>query len=104
MQLTDQNFKKEVEEAKELVLVDFFATWCGPCKLLAPIIEELIEDYKDKKVKIGKLNVDENKQTAEKYNVMGIPTLIFFKEGKIITQITGLQTKEALKQLIDKYL
>ena len=104
MQLIDQNFKKEVEEAKELVLVDFFATWCGPCKLLAPIIEELIEDYKDKKVKIGKLNVDENKQTAEKYNVMGIPTLIFFKEGKIITQITGLQTKEALKQLIDKYL
>jgi len=103
MQLTDQNFKKEVEEAKGLVLVDFFASWCGPCKLLTPVIEELIEDYKDnKEVKIRKLNVDENKEISEKYNVMGIPTLILFKEGKVIEQTSGLQTKEALKQLIDK--
>ncbi len=102
MQLTDQNFKKEVEEANKLVLVDFFATWCGPCKLLVPIIEELIEEYKDKEIKIGKLDIDDNKEMAEKYNIMGIPTLILFKQGKIIEQVSGFQTKEDLKQLIDK--
>lgn len=102
MIFTDQNFKQEVEENKGLTLVDFFAEWCGPCKLLAPVINELIEEYKGKSVKIGKLNVDENKETANKYNIMGIPAIIIFKEGKIIKQLTGYQPKEALKELIDK--
>ena len=105
MQFTDQNFKNEVEEEKKgLILVDFFAPWCSPCVLMAPIIEELTEDYKEKSVKIGKLNVEENKQTAEKYNIMGIPTIILFKDGKIIEQITGYQGKDVLQQLIDKNL
>ena len=103
MQFTDQNFKQEVEESKDLVLVDFFADWCGPCKILKPILEELIKDYEGKKgVKIGKLNVDESKETAEKYNVMGIPTIILFRDGKIIEQVTGVQSKESLQEMIEK--
>jgi len=102
MTFTDQNFKTEVEAQKGLILVDFFAPWCNPCKLMAPIIEDLIKEYEDKPVKIGKLNVDENKKTAEKYNIMGIPAIILFKDGKIIEQITGYQDKEMLEQLIDK--
>jgi len=105
MQFTDQNFKQQVEEEKGLILVDFFAPWCGPCKLMTPIIEELIEEYKDKTdVKIGKLNIDENKEIAEKYDIMGIPTLILFKDGRVIEKITGYQSKEVLQQIIDKNL
>jgi thioredoxin 1 len=102
MIFTDQNFNQEVENYNGLALVDFFAEWCGPCKLLAPVIDELIEEYKGKSVKIGKLNVDENKEIAEKYNIMGIPAIIIFKEGKIVVQLTGYQPKEAMKELIDK--
>lgn len=102
MIFTNQNFKQEVEENKGLTLVDFFAEWCGPCKLMAPVIDELIEEYKGKSVKIGKLNVDENKEIAEKYNIMGIPAIIIFKKGKVIEQLTGYQPKEMLKGLIDK--
>lgn len=105
MQFTDQNFQKEVEEAKGLVLVDFFAEWCGPCKLMGPVIEELIEEYKNKEgVKIGKLNVDENRSMAEKYNIMGIPTLIIFKNGKIVAQEVGYHIKDKIQELINKNL
>lgn len=104
MIFTDQNFKQQAEEQRGLILVDFFAPWCGPCKLMAPIIDELIEEYQGKDITIGKLNVDENKKTAEKYNVMGIPTLILFKNGKTIEQVTGFQDKESLKTMIDKNL
>ncbi|PIR13850.1 thioredoxin [Candidatus Falkowbacteria bacterium CG11_big_fil_rev_8_21_14_0_20_39_10] len=102
MELNDQNFKQEAEEGKGLVLVDFFAPWCGPCKLMGPIIEELAKDYKDKGIKIAKLNVDESKKTAEKYEVLGIPTIILFKDGKILEQMTGYQSKEALEEMINK--
>lgn len=102
MQITDQNFKNEVEESKGIVLVDFFAEWCGPCKAMAPIIEELAEEYKGKEgVKIGKLNIDENEETAQKFNVMSIPTLILFKGGKAIKTLIGLQDKDTLKSLIE---
>ncbi len=104
MVFTDQNFKQEVEDGNELVLVEFYAPWCGPCKMMAPIIEELIEDYKEKDVKIGKLNVDENQTSAEKYNVMGIPTIALFKGGKVIEQVTGFRAKEDLKEMIDKHI
>lgn len=102
MELNDQNFKQEVEENKGLVLVDFFAPWCGPCKLMGPIIDELAKDYKDKEIKIVKLNVDESKKTAEKYDVLGIPTIILFKDGKIAEQMTGYQSKETLEEVINK--
>lgn len=105
MQFTDQNFQQEVEQNKGLVLVDFFADWCGPCKVMGPIIEELAGEYKDNGgVKIGKLNIDESMETAEKFNVMSIPTLIFFKDGKPAETLVGLQDKGSLKELIDKNL
>lgn len=105
MQFTDKNFKEEVEESKDLILVDFFADWCGPCKLMGPVIEELAEEYKEKAgVKIGKLNVDEDRAIAGKYNIMGIPTLLLFKSGKAIDRLVGYNTKDILKGLIDKNL
>ncbi len=104
MELNDQKFKEEIENAKGLALVDFFAPWCGPCKLLGPIIEELAEEYKDKAIKIVNINIDENKETAEKYNVMSIPTLILFKDGEIKEQVMGLQPKELIIEMIDKNL
>ncbi|MEA3463856.1 MAG: thioredoxin [Patescibacteria group bacterium] len=102
MQFTDQNFKQEVKENEKLVLVDFFAPWCAPCKLMAPVIEELIKDYEGKNVKIGSLDIEENRQIAEQYNIMSIPTTILFKHGKIIEQVVGYQNKESLQQIINR--
>ena len=104
MQFTNQNFKQEVEDVKELVVVDFFASWCGPCKLMAPIIDELEEEYREKGVKIGKIDIDENQEIAGKYEVSSIPTVALFKDGKIIDQATGLQSKEVLTEMINKNL
>ncbi len=98
--ITDQNFKEEVLKSKLPVLVDFWAPWCGPCKIIAPIIEELSKEYAGK-VKIGELNVDENTQTSGQYNVMSIPTLMFFKEGKPVNSIIGAQPREVIKQALD---
>lgn len=98
--LTDQNFEEEVIKSNSLpVLVDFWAPWCGPCKMLGPIIEELAKDFKGK-IKIGKLNVDENLETAGKYEVLGIPSLKFFKNGEIVDEMMGVQPKEILVEKI----
>ena len=97
VQLTDQNFDQEVLKSDKPVLVDFWAAWCGPCQMMGPIIDELAEEMKDK-VKIGKLNVDENRETATNYSVMSIPTLIIFKDGKVVKQLVGVQAKENLKE------
>ncbi len=105
MKLTNENFKEEVEDFKGVVLIDFWADWCMPCRMLTPVIEELEEDYKDnKKVKIAKLNVDENRETASKFNVMSIPTLIVFKDGNATGQIVGVQPKERIAEEIEKAL
>ena len=98
---TDSNFKKEVLESKVPVVVDFWANWCGPCKMIGPIIEELAKEY-DGKVKIGKLDVDTNPQSASRYGIMSIPSLIFFKNGKVMDQVTGALNKTSLKQKIDE--
>jgi len=103
LHLTDNNFKKEVLESYSPVLVDFWATWCGPCKMIAPIIEELAREYQGK-IKIGKVNVDENPKTATSYGIMSIPTLIFFKNGKVITQVAGALNKIELKRKIEENL
>jgi len=98
--LTDQNFEEEVIKSNSLpVLVDFWASWCGPCRMLGPIIEELAKDFEGK-IKIGKLNVDENSEIAGKYEILGIPSLKIFKDGKIVDEITGVQPKEILVEKI----
>ena len=103
MEFTNLNFKQEVEESSGIVLVDFFAPWCGPCKMMGPIIEELISVNKDKNnIKIGKVNVDENQEVAEKYGIMSIPSLILFKNGVKINEMSGLQSKSVLQELLDK--
>ncbi|HVZ58315.1 MAG TPA: thioredoxin [Patescibacteria group bacterium] len=101
--ITDQNFQKEVTESQLPVLVDFWAPWCGPCKIISPIIEELATEFAGK-IKVGKLNVDENPETAGKFGVMSIPTLLFFKSGQPVDSIVGAQSKDAIKQKMAKLL
>ncbi|MFD2618092.1 thioredoxin [Terrilactibacillus laevilacticus] len=98
--VTDANFADET--SKGLVLADFWATWCGPCKMIAPVLEEVDSELADK-VKIVKLDVDQNQATASKYGVMSIPTLILFKDGEIADKIIGFQPKEALVERINQY-
>ena len=100
---TDGNFKQEVLESKVPVMVDFWANWCGPCKMIGPIVEELAKEYAGK-MKIGKVDVDSNSALASKYGVMSIPTLIFFKGGKIMDQVSGALNKSTLKQKIEENL
>lgn len=100
LHFTDENFQREVLESDIPVLVDFYADWCGPCKMIAPIIEELAKEY-DGKVKIGKLNVDEDLKTSEKYRVMSIPTLIFFKNGVPVDTVIGAVPKKVLQEKLD---
>ena len=102
VELTDNNFETEVLQSRIPVLVDFWAPWCGPCQMVGPVIEELATEYQDK-IKVGKLNVDENPQTAVKYGVMGIPTVILFKEGKEVARKIGLEGKEEYVKLISNF-
>ncbi|MDP8210766.1 MAG: thioredoxin [Candidatus Stygibacter australis] len=95
IELTGDNFQKEVLESTKPVLVDFWAPWCGPCRALAPTLEELAEKHSDK-VTVGKLNVDENPELATKYHVMSIPTLLLFKDGQIDKQHIGLISTDKL--------
>ena len=103
LNITDKNFKEEVLNSPLPVLVDFWAAWCGPCKILAPIIEELVKEYMGK-IKIGKLNVDENQTIPTRYGIMSIPTIIFFKDGKILNQSAGVLTRQQLKQKIEEII
>ncbi len=97
---TDGNFKTEVLGAKEPVLVDFWAEWCGPCRMVGPIVEKLAQDYSGR-LKVGKINVDENSETPAQYGVQGIPTIIFFKGGEEKKRIVGYQPEEKLKTAVD---
>lgn len=101
--LTDANFDEEVMKSSTPVLVDFWAVWCGPCRMQDPILEEVAKELEGK-VKIGKLNVDENPNTAAQYGVMSIPTLILFKGGVIVKQMIGVQSKETLTEEFNKIL
>lgn len=100
MQFTDANFDSEVLKSKEPVMIDFFAEWCGPCKMMAPIIEQLAGEY-DGKWKIGKLDVDNNPETAMKYGVQSIPTILFVKDGEVVDKVIGFKSKEELMKKLD---
>ncbi len=101
--VSDQSFQEEVLKSKTPVLVDFWAPWCGPCRVVAPVLDELAAAYEGK-VKVAKVNVDENPDTASRYGVMSIPTLILFNNGAPQETMVGLQNKEALASLLDKNL
>ena len=101
MELTDANFKDEIDSG--LTLVDFWAPWCGPCRMVAPVVEELASQY-DGRIKVGKVNVDDNQNTAMQYRVMSIPTLILFKDGEPVEGVVGAQPKRSFEKLLDKHL
>ncbi len=101
--ITDDSFETEVLQSDKLVLVDFWATWCGPCKMIAPILEEIASEMSDR-VKVTKMDVDSNKVVAGKFNIMSIPSLLFFKNGKMVDQIIGAVPKAQLISRLDKVL
>ena len=98
---TDSNFQTDVLQSQTPVLVDFWAEWCGPCRMLAPVIQRLAEANKEKVI-VGKLNVDENRETPQKYGIQGIPTVIIFKNGSVSKQLVGFQSQENIQKAIDE--
>lgn len=101
IQLTDDNFEKEVLQSAEPVLVDFWAPWCGPCRMLTPIVEELATEYSGK-AKVAKLNTDESPNAATRFNISAIPTMLFFKGGKVEQQLVGVHSKADIKKTLDE--
>lgn len=102
IELTDKNFEKEVLESKVPVLVDFYSDWCPPCKIMLPVIEEIAEEFEGK-IKVGKVNIDENKELVSQYSVMSIPTFIIFKNGDSVSRFMGAQSKERVVEEIEKH-
>jgi len=103
IKLTDENFNEEVLKAKQPVLVDFWAGWCGPCLMVGPVIEELAKEYQGK-IKVGKVNVDENPRITKKYRIMSIPTVIILHGGQEIKRLIGFLRKEEYKKMIEEVL
>lgn len=103
LEFSDQNFEEEVLKSDKPVLVDFWAAWCAPCRMIAPAVDAIAEAYAGR-AKVGKLNVDENLTVTSRYSVRGIPTLLLFKGGQIQEQIVGATSKEAISKLLDKHV
>jgi len=101
--LTDNQFKQEVLHSEQPVLVDFWAPWCGPCQVIAPILDEISKEYNGK-LKVCKINVDENQATAAKFQILSIPTLLFFKDGNVVGQLVGPRAASDIKKTIDSLL
>ncbi len=101
--LTNANFDEEIKKPGTPILVDFWAEWCGPCRMVAPVLEKLSEEYAGK-ARIGKVNVDEQSSLASKFGVQSIPTLLIFKNGKVVEQFIGATTHDVLAKLVDKHL
>ncbi|EHI75463.1 thioredoxin [Streptococcus criceti] len=96
--VTDKTFDEET--AQGLVLVDFWATWCGPCRMQSPILEQISEEYDEDELRVLKMDVDENPETARKFGIMSIPTLLFKKDGQVVKQVAGVHTKDQIKQIL----
>jgi thioredoxin 1 len=103
LEFSEQNFEEEVLKSDKPVLVDFWATWCAPCRMMAPALDAIAEAYAGR-AKVGKLNVDENLTLTSQYKIRGVPTLLLFKSGQIQEQIAGAASKEAISKLLDKHL
>lgn len=103
LNVTSDNFETEVVNSDKPVLVDFWAAWCGPCRMVGPVIEQLADEYVGK-VKIGKLNVDEQGELASRFSVMSIPTIVLFKEGQIVEKVVGARAKEEFEKMISKHI
>jgi thioredoxin 1 len=103
LNLTDQTFKQEILEDKGIAVIDFWAPWCGPCRTVGPVIDELAKEYEGK-VKVGKINVDENSQIASQYGIMSIPSVLFFKNGQPVKTMVGAQSKESYRQEIEQII
>jgi thioredoxin 1 len=99
--LTQENFDKEVLQSSQPILVDFWAEWCGPCKMMAPVLDELAQEY-DGRVRIGKVNIDEFQALAGQYGIQSIPTLLLFQKGQVADQVVGLRSKRDLKSRLDR--
>jgi thioredoxin 1 len=102
-EFTDANFESEVIKSDKPCLVDFWAEWCGPCRMVGPVVDEIAKDYEGR-LKVGKVNVDQNTQTASKYGIMSIPSLLFFKQGKVVDQIVGAVPKKNMVEKVDKII
>lgn len=103
LHLDNSNFKKEIIQSNIPALVDFWATWCGPCKMISPLIDEIAKEYEGK-LKVSKINVDDAPEIASQFGIMSIPTLLFFKNGEVVNQITGAVSKGVLREKIDDIL
>ncbi len=103
LEFSDQNFEEDVLKSSQPVLVDFWATWCAPCRMMAPTVDAIAVEYAGR-AKVGKLNVDENLTVATRYGIRSIPTLLLFKAGQIQEQVAGTQPKEVIIRMLDKYL
>ncbi|KPK44762.1 MAG: thioredoxin [Nitrospira bacterium SM23_35] len=103
VEVTTANWDNEVMKAQGLVMIDFWAAWCGPCRMISPTVEELAKEYSGK-IKVFKLNTDENSEIASRYKIMGIPTIMFFKDGAKLDQIVGVVPKQQLKAKLDSFL
>ena len=102
--VTDEDFAEQVERAEGLAIVDFWATWCGPCKLVAPIVEQLARDYTEKGLRVAKLDVDQNPHTASRYGIRSIPTVLFFKKGELVDRVIGAVPRNHLEDKVKQHL
>jgi thioredoxin 1 len=103
LEFSDQNFEQDVLKSPQPVLVDFWATWCAPCRMMAPTVDAIAAEYAGR-AKVGKLNVDDNREVASRYGIRSIPTLLLFKAGQIQEQVVGTAPKDAINRMLDKYL
>jgi len=103
VEFTDQNFEEQVIKSDKPVLVDFWATWCSPCRAIGPTLEAVAHDYADR-AKVGKVNVDENMSVTSRYRITGIPALLLFKNGQVAEQLMGVQSKDALVKMLERHL
>ena len=104
LEVTDDNFVSQVEQGSGLQMIDFWATWCGPCRMVAPIVSELAEEYQDKGLRVGKLDVDSNPSTTTRFRVTSIPSILFFKDGELVDRVVGAVPRPHLEEKIKQHL